>query len=78
MVGSGIGVAGDNGVNVVDVAWLFSVAALIALVGPTSQEIAREHVVSKPALAALGALAMAAVFLQVGGGTNAEFIYFQF
>ena len=78
MVGGGIGDATGSGVNVIEVVWLLGAAALVALVGPTSQEVAREHVASKPAFAALGALAVAAVFLQVGGGANAEFIYFQF
>ncbi len=78
MVGGGVGVADSGMVNYFDAGWLMIAAALVAVVGPTSQEFARERVQPKPAIAALGGLALVAVLLQVGGGANAEFIYFQF
>ena len=78
MLGGGLGGVAGSGVNFIEVVLLLISATLIALVGPTSQEIAREHIVSQPIFAALGALALVAVLLQIGGGTNTEFIYFQF
>lgn len=57
--------------------WLL-VGALIATVGPTSQSVAFTHL--RPVRGLATAAALIAVFLifRLGGGTNQEFIYFQF
>ena len=78
MVGGGIGASDVGTVGSLEAGLLMIAAAIVALVGPTSQEFARERVEAKPAIAALGGLALVAVLLQVGGGANVEFIYFQF
>jgi D-alanyl-lipoteichoic acid acyltransferase DltB (MBOAT superfamily) len=78
MVGGGIGATQAGTVGLLEVGVLTTVAAMIALAGPTSQEFARERLEPRPAIATLGGLAAVAILLQVGGGANAEFIYFQF
>ena len=57
---------------------LLVAAVIIALFGPTSQEFVRVKLKANPMLAVLCSLLLVAVLLQVGGGANAEFIYFQF
>ena len=79
MVGA---MAGGNGwslsVTGVEKLWLIGVAAAIAVLGPTSQRAALDILVPRQ-LAAVGVgAALVFVTLAVGGGDNAEFIYFQF
>ena len=74
--------AGANGVGApvegLEDLWLIAVAAAIAVLGPTSPRAVLELLAPRR-LAAVGVgAALVFVTLAVGGGDNAEFIYFQF
>ncbi|MSO88905.1 MAG: MBOAT family protein [Rhodospirillaceae bacterium] len=58
--------------------WWIALAAGVALVGPTSQQVALEAVRPRPVAAFAAGLVLVAVLLKVGGGANNDFIYFQF
>ncbi|MEE8170622.1 MAG: MBOAT family O-acyltransferase [Phycisphaerae bacterium] len=58
--------------------WLIGVAAAVAVLGPTSQRAALEMLAPRRAVAVGLAAALVFVTLKLGGGNNAEFIYFQF
>ncbi len=74
--------AGANGVwapvEGIEDLWLIAVAAVIAVLGPTSQRAVLELLVPRRLVAVGVAVALVFVTLAVGGGDNAEFIYFQF
>lgn len=77
-----VAMAGGNGwqlsVEGVEKLWLLSVAAAVAVLGPTSQRAALELLLPRRVVAVGVAVALVFVILQLGGGENAEFIYFQF
>ncbi|MFQ5773519.1 MAG: MBOAT family O-acyltransferase [Kiloniellaceae bacterium] len=77
-----LSIAGGNGwslsVQGVERPWIIGVAAAMAMLGPTSQGIALERLVPRRAVAVTVAAALVFMTLKVGGGDNAEFIYFQF
>jgi D-alanyl-lipoteichoic acid acyltransferase DltB (MBOAT superfamily) len=56
---------------------IVAAAALIAILGPTSQTLA-ERMRAKPVIAGLIGLTLAAVLFRLGDGKSYEFIYFQF
>ena len=58
--------------------WLIALAGAFAVFGPTSQRAAFELLIPRRALAWSLSGALVFMALQVGGGDNAEFIYFQF
>lgn len=58
--------------------WLVGVAAAAAILGATSQRIALEQLVPRRVFGVVVGLVLVAVLLQVGGGNDAEFVYFQF
>ena len=58
--------------------WLIGVAAAVAVLGPTSQRAALEMLAPRRSVAVGLAAALVFVTLKLGGGNNAEFIYFQF
>jgi D-alanyl-lipoteichoic acid acyltransferase DltB (MBOAT superfamily) len=58
--------------------WIIAVGAAVAVLGPTSQRVALEQLTPHRAVAVIVGLALVLVTLQVGGGDNTEFIYFQF
>ncbi len=74
--------AGGHGwslaVEGVEKLWLIAVAALVATLGPTSQRASLEMLAPRRLAAVAVAAALVLVTLDVGGGDNAEFIYFQF
>lgn len=75
-------IAGGNGLSLavrdVGSLWIIAVAAAVSTLGPSSQRVALEQLVPHRALAVTAAAALAFVVLKVGGGDNADFIYFQF
>jgi D-alanyl-lipoteichoic acid acyltransferase DltB (MBOAT superfamily) len=58
--------------------WLIPLAAVIALLGPTSQKVALDLLAPRRAIAIGLATALVLVLLDAGGGDSTEFIYFQF
>ena len=74
--------AGANGLTYaladLDRPWMVAVAAAVAVLGPTSQRVALESLTPNRKVAAIVGLVLVYVALQVGGGDNADFIYFQF
>ncbi len=80
------GMAGANGLELslagfgagVEKAWIIPVAALVSIVGPTSQKFAFEQVPPHPVWSAAAASAFAYAVIAAGGGLGQEFIYFQF
>ena len=74
------GMAGSNGWGHVRVEgrWVLLAAAAIALIGPTSQQVALERLRANTATAALAGVALAGLLLLTGGRIPNEFIYFQF
>jgi hypothetical protein len=63
MSGGGLGATTGSGASFFDVGWPLAAATLIAVLAPTSQEIARERLGANPVFAALGGLVLAAVLL---------------
>jgi D-alanyl-lipoteichoic acid acyltransferase DltB (MBOAT superfamily) len=58
--------------------WLIALAGAFAVFGPTSQRVALDMLMPRRAVAWGLSCALVFMALQVGGGDNAEFIYFQF
>ena len=56
---------------------MIALAAVVAMLGPTSQSIA-QRITTKPWMAALIGIALAAGLLKINNGPSHEFIYFQF
>lgn len=59
-------------------AWLIPVAALVSVIGPTSQQFALEELQPRAVWTAASAAAFAYAVIAAGGGLGQEFIYFQF
>lgn len=57
---------------------LVVVAGVIAILGPTSQEVSLERLVPKQALAIIIGIIIAVVLVLIGDGDTQEFYYFQF
>jgi hypothetical protein len=57
---------------------LLSMAALLAFFAPNSQTIALDRLRPMRSAAAAVGIALLAVLVEIGGGGNVEFIYFQF
>jgi len=73
-----VGFEGWSAEAKVEKPWLIAAAGAVVLLLPTSQRMALERLVpSRPAAVGAGA-ALVLALLRVGGGENAEFIYFQF
>lgn len=73
--GNGVSFAwGDYGANTA----MLAVAALVALLGPTSQDAILKYRYDKAWVAAPVALALVALTIEVGSKAHLEFIYFQF
>ena len=58
--------------------WFTGLAAVAAILGPTSQQVMLESLAPRRAVAVGLSTALVFVLLKVGGGDNVEFIYFQF
>jgi D-alanyl-lipoteichoic acid acyltransferase DltB (MBOAT superfamily) len=58
--------------------WLIALAGAFAVFGPTSQRVALDLLMPRRAVALGLSCGLVFMALQVGGGDNAEFIYFQF
>ncbi|MEE9209994.1 MAG: MBOAT family protein [Kiloniellales bacterium] len=58
--------------------WIIGVAALVAVFGPTSQSATLDMLAPRRLAAVAVAAGLVFVTLDVGGGDNGEFIYFQF
>ena len=58
--------------------WLLPVAALLAVLGPTSQRLALELAHPRPMWAAATGAGFAVMLVFIGGWRSQEFIYFQF
>ena len=74
------GMAGLNGWGAVriEAQWLLVAAAALALLGPTSQQIALERLRANRWVAVASGAALAGLLLLAGGRVPNEFIYFQF
>ncbi len=74
--------AGGHGwslaVHGVEKLWIIGAAALVAVLGPTSQSATLDMLAPRRLAAVAVAAALVFVTLDVGGGDNGEFIYFQF
>lgn len=58
--------------------WVIAIAAVVALIGPSSQNAILERRFNKPWLAAVVGVALVVLVIQVGSKSAPEFIYFQF
>jgi hypothetical protein len=72
------GHGGSLALDGVEKPWIVAVAMLLATLGPTSQRGALELLVPRRLAAVALAAALVFVTIDVGGGDNTEFIYFQF
>ncbi|MCK6451089.1 MAG: MBOAT family protein [Alphaproteobacteria bacterium] len=60
-------------------AWsLILAAGLVAVVGPAAHQVALERLTPQPWVAVAAGLGFVYLLLEIGGGRNTEFIYFQF
>ncbi|CAG0962834.1 partial Peptidoglycan O-acetyltransferase, partial [Anaerolineae bacterium] len=75
------GMAGFGGLDAVlgGSAWsLIMAAGLVAVFGPAAHQVAVEKLNPQPLLAVAVGLGFVYLLLEIGGGRNTEFIYFQF
>lgn len=76
------GMVGANGLalaaDAAGKAWIIPLAALVSVVGPSSQQAALEDLEPNSAWTLASALAFAYAVIAAGGGLGQEFIYFQF
>ena len=74
------GIAGLHGVGHarIDTPWVLALGALVAVLGPTSQQVALERLRPHAWVAGAAGAALAGLLLLAGGRIPNEFIYFQF
>ncbi len=75
--GGGAGGGGPEGVALAN-AWVLPVGAALALLGPTSQQVALVRLAPRPWLAVPAGLGLVFLLLMIGGRLQSAFIYFQF